>query len=287
LILDRLAVGGQTNQGDLATLSHLIVLESIAAMADIQADMPNSVLGSRLEIQLRQLWDAAAIFEESVSANPLSLRTMTRVQPLYGNIESAYQGVEELLAASAGMSSRAAAHLREITDLTTATSTTMYAIESDLIAAAPVPESRLVNPALVSQQARLLSNEIVALIENVKASKHLTSNWKIVTEDLGELFALVQSFEKTLYTPGAPREIEQSLNAVRRRLWRVEARITKLGWPTDLELRWRGVRQRVNMISDQLGLPRVVDLAIPAQRVPSSAPAAAPKSATRIYRGPP
>ena len=70
LILDRLAMGGQYNPGDLGTLSHLTVLESIAMLADIQADMPNTVTGVRLEGEIRQLWDAAAIFEESVSATP-------------------------------------------------------------------------------------------------------------------------------------------------------------------------------------------------------------------------
>ena len=49
LILDRLAVGGQYNPQDLGTLAHLTVLESIAILADVQADMPNSVLGVRLE----------------------------------------------------------------------------------------------------------------------------------------------------------------------------------------------------------------------------------------------
>ena len=42
--------------------------------------------------------------------------------------------------ASAGLSSRAAAHLRGITSLTAASSTMMRAIESDLLAAAPPPE---------------------------------------------------------------------------------------------------------------------------------------------------
>ena len=56
-------------------------------LADIQADMPNSVLGVRLEGQIRQLWDAAAAFEESVSAGPLDVRTLIRVQPLYNDMQ--------------------------------------------------------------------------------------------------------------------------------------------------------------------------------------------------------
>ena len=75
LILDRLAVGGQYDPQDLGTLAHLTVLESIAALADIQSDLQTSVLGVRLESELRQLWDTAAIFEESVSAGATDART--------------------------------------------------------------------------------------------------------------------------------------------------------------------------------------------------------------------
>ena len=61
-----------TIPGISATLSHLTVLESIAMLADIQSDMPNSrARRSARKREIRQLWDAAAVFEESVSATPL------------------------------------------------------------------------------------------------------------------------------------------------------------------------------------------------------------------------
>ena len=234
LILDRLAVGGQYDPDDLGTLSHLTVLESIAMLADIQTDMPNSVTGFRLEGEIRQLWDAAAVFEENVSAIPLDTRTLIRIQPLYADLQAAYQDVESTLAGSAGLSSRAAAHLRGISSLTAATSTLMRAIESDLLADVPTSGQPTVDLDSLKRQARLLANHIVALAENVKASKHQTSGWSAVTLDLQELFALVQGFEKTLATLPSNNEIEVSLHAVRRRLWRTEARIARLGWPTDL-----------------------------------------------------
>jgi hypothetical protein len=286
LILDRLAVGGQYNPADLGTLSHLTVLESIAMLADIQSDMPNSVLGLRLEGEIRQLWDAAAYFEESVSATPLNINTMARVQPLYDDLQAAYQEVESSLSASAGLSSRAAAHLRGITSLTAATSTVMRAIESDLLAAVPLPGRPTADLDSLKRRAQLLANHIVALLENVKASKHQTSGWNAVREDLQELFSLVQSFEKTLSAQPSSAEIKDSLHAVRRRMWRVEARIARLGWPTDLARKWRDAREQLNAISDELGLPRVIDLAINDRPDQSSVPAPVKKPTTRIYRGP-
>ena len=178
LILDRLAMGGQYDPQDLGTLAHLTVLESIAAVADVQSDLQYSVLGVRLESQLRQLWDAASAFEESVSSGPLDARTLIRVQPLYGEMQAAYQDVESSLGASA-MSTRAAAHLRGISQLAAAANTMMRAIEADLIAAAPVPAKQGIDPdALQTQvQVQRMANAVLALIENVKTSKHANSAW--------------------------------------------------------------------------------------------------------------
>jgi hypothetical protein len=286
LILDRLAVGGQYDPQDLGTLAHLTVLESIAALADVQADMRSSVLGVRLEGELTQLWDAAATFEESVSAGAIDARTLVRIQPLYNEMNAAYQEVEATLTASAGMSSRAAAHMRGITRLTAAASTMMNAIESDLIAGNPPPARQAVDTDIVSTQALLLANDVLALIENVKSSKHPKSGWSAVKGDLEELLARVQTFQKTVSNQRPTPEIEASLHLVRRRLWQAEARIIKLGWPTDLERRWRTVRERLNSISDTLGLPRVIDLATRSRPNQPPAPSSSTKPTTRIYRGP-
>ena len=234
LILDRLAVGGQYNSGDLGTLAHLTVLESIAMLADINADLPNSVLGVQLESQIRQLWDAAASFEESVSATALSLNTLIRVQPLYSDLQGSYEEVESTLAGAAGLSSRAAAHLREIASLTTATGSLMRAIESDLVATVAIPGRPAADLDRLKNQSRLLANYVVKLVANVKATKQPTSGWSAVTKDLEELFSLIESFERTLSVESSNKLIEVSLHAVRRRTWRAQARIARLGWPTDL-----------------------------------------------------
>jgi hypothetical protein len=287
LILDRLAVGGQYSPRDLGTLSHLTVLESIAMLADIQVDMPNSVIGVRLESEIRQLWDAAAVFEESVSATALDMKTLMRVQPLYNDLQAAYEDVESTLAGTAGLSTRAAAHLRDITSLTAATSTLMRALESDLLATAPPPGQPNVDVDILKTQAQLLANHVVTLIANVKASKHQTSGWSAVTKDLDELWSLVQSFDRTLSAQPTTKVIEESLHAVRRRMWRAEARIARLGWPSDLARQWKAVREQLSAISDELGLPRVIDLAPEARPdAPRSAAGSSTKPTVRIYRGP-
>ncbi len=47
------------------------------------------------------------------------------------------------------------------------------------------------------------------------------------------------------------------------------------------------VRERLNAISDELGLPRVIDLATRARPDQPPAPGSSAKPTTRIYRGPP
>jgi hypothetical protein len=70
-ILDRLALYGSDDPADLGTLAHLTVLESIAMLADIQYDMPNTILGARLESQIRQLWDSAALIRQYARSGSL------------------------------------------------------------------------------------------------------------------------------------------------------------------------------------------------------------------------
>jgi hypothetical protein len=288
IILDRLALGGQYEPTDLATLSHLTVLESIAMMADVQYDMPNSMLGASLEGQIRQLWDAAALFEENVSAAPMSAQGLVDVQPMYNRLQAASQSIESMMVGAAGFSGRAGGHLRDITRLTAATGTVMRALELDFPppVTAPAEPRRTVETETLKPQVGLLANSIVKLIENVKASKYQNSGWGAVRQDLEELLALVQSFQKTLSLQPSDKEMETSLTAVRRKMWRVEARIVRLGWPADLERLWRATRDRVNVLSDALGLPRVIDLGRQGQAGEPTAPAPAAKPTATIYRGP-
>jgi hypothetical protein len=276
VILDRLALGASYDP-----------LESIAMLADVQYDMPNTVMGASLEPQIRQLWDSASAYEERVSAGPMSAKTLVDAQPLYTNMQGALQSIESTMGSHASVSNRVAAHLAGITRLGSATGTLMHVIESDLQAAVPVPQQPAGSADRLGTPTRLLANGVVAVIQNVKASKHEGSDWRAVLHDLDELFGLVQSLEKTLASQPTTQQIEQALRAVRQRMWRTEARIARIGWPTDLERPWRGVREQLNLISDDLGLARIIDFPQAAIATEGSATGPPATRAVRVYRGPP
>jgi hypothetical protein len=215
------------------------------------------------------------------------MAALKRAGMWFSDLQAAAGRVDSLLGQFPGLSQRAAAHLADISRLTAATGAVMRAAEGELLAAVPLPIDRSPDTQTLGTQARLLANDIVGLIEIVRSSKHQGTPWDAVSRDLQELFTLVQSFERTLAQPSTNKEIESSLRAVRRRMWQVEARIAQLGWPRDLDRAWRGVRERLNIISDSLGLPRVIALA-KRGRPNEPLPAATPRRPeTRIYRGPP
>ena len=203
VILDRLALGAEYNTGDLATLAHLTVLESIAMLADINIDLANTVLGFRLEAQIRQLWDAAAAFEEGVSAVPMTPRTFTRIEPVYDDWRFAYQQVEASLGTTASLPNRAAARLADLTRLTYAAGAMMGAIEADLLAAAPVAPRRQADVDVLRTQMRRFASGVVGLIDNIKVSKHEKSGWASVAGDLTALLSDLTQFDRLLATQPA------------------------------------------------------------------------------------
>jgi hypothetical protein len=172
-ILDRLALYGSDDPADLGTLAHLTVLESIAMLADIQYDMPNTILGARLESQIRQLWDSAAVFEEGVSSGPMSAKMLTDSQPLFASMQGAVLSIESVIGNSAAVPNRVGAHLRDITRLTGASGTLMRAIESDFQSAMPARPQPAATVLRLGTEARLLANAIVRVIQNVKNSKQV------------------------------------------------------------------------------------------------------------------
>ncbi len=295
VVLDRLALGAEYNTGDLATLAHLTVLESIAMLADINIDLANTVLGFRLEAQIRRLWDAAAAFEEGVSAVPMTPGTFTRIEPVYDDWRLAYQQVEASLGTTASLPNRAAARVADLTRLTYAAGSMMGAIEADLLAGAPAGPRRQADVDVLRTQIRQFAAGVVALSNNIKVSKHENSGWTAVAQDLTALSSDVVQFDQLLATEPGNRTVAQSLHQIRRRLWQTEAKVARLGWPPDFERQWRGVRQQLNVISGELGLPRVIDLARRSDDEPRDQTARKPEMngqlrrvpLPRIYRGAP
>ena len=134
-------------------------------------------------------------------------------------------------------------------------------------------------------QTRLLSNATVGFVATVKSSKLPGPRGAAVARDLNELFAAIQDFERLVGPASSTEQIQSTFRAIRRQASRVEARITQLGWPTDLARAWRGMREMMNEINDEIGLPRVISRATTA--IASDLPKAdsIKKQPARIYRG--
>ena len=262
LILDRLAMGGQYDPQDLGTLAHLTVLESIAALADIQADMQTSVLGVRLEGELRQLWDAAAAFEESVSAGAIDARTLVRIQPLYNEMLSRLSRCGSDL-------ERVRRHVepgrRSLARHHQAHRRGRHHDECDRVGPArrrSPAARRAADSDILDRQTLLLANDVLALDRKRE---------KVQTPQLG----MGRREGRSAGAPG-PDSIF-SKNTVRHRVRPTKSkhRCTRSGdgygkprpgssssaGPPISSAGGGTVRDRLNVISDGLGLPRVIDLA--------------------------
>jgi hypothetical protein len=83
--------------------------------------------------------------------------------------------------------------------------------------------------------------------------------------EVTDLLERVQAFSRLLVIGPSQKAVQDSFRITRRQMWRVESRISHLEWRAGLERPWREVRDRLNAMSDELGLPRVVETA-PAPR---------------------
>jgi hypothetical protein len=284
-ILHRIAATGQMQPDDLPNLTRLMTLESVAMLADVHADMPFTSMGNRLEGQVRQLWDSTELMSESVGDAPLDSEGLNRVQEKYIDVENAYRQLESTLGELPGISKRASAHLRGLTQLNAATGTVMRAIEADLPAPLMRVTERQPDIEILRTQARFLANEVVGFAAMVKRSKQPEPRWDAVERDLNELLGAIQDLERLVAAPSSIEQIQSKFRAIRRQASRSEARITPLGWPTDLARAWRGLRERMNEINDEIGLPRLISRARAA--IASDLPRAESikKREARIYRG--
>ncbi len=88
-ILDRLAATHQYDPRDLPRLARMTVLESIAMYENMRADLPQTMIGARIEGEMSMLWDAAELFY--VSTTPADASSLVRSRPLLADVEAAYE----------------------------------------------------------------------------------------------------------------------------------------------------------------------------------------------------
>jgi hypothetical protein len=322
-ILDRIASTGQYQPGDLANLARITVLQSIAMFSDLSNDLTGSPAGVRLEAEASALWQAGVSFDEVlrpsrpepsvasrgslypapetaylevestlagasvddiIDPSAPDLTSPARTQFLYDELQTAYRQLESTLGEFPGLSNRAASRLDDIGRMMG----TMSVMMSTSAESAIQPRAkRSLDLDALAIQLRMLANAIV----NLNASTQEPALKRAVPTELraqlDEVLALIEDLNGTLPLGPTTAEIVPAFHTIARRMARSEATIVRPDSPPQLQRPWRSVRTRMNVISDELGLPRVIDLAPPARPVARRAAPPRDRPGPVIYRGDP
>ena len=259
-MLSRLSQG-QLQPGDLARLARLSVLRSISMLVNVRADLPDSIVGNQLDQEITSLWNSSQEFYDVVSSSPLDAASLEQGQYWLDTIDAATRRVQASLGELPGMSAQAAGDLQSLSRLRGNIGSIMGSLELTLAEqAGPAPERAFSFDAL-RQGAQLVANGLVSLIDTAgDAGRGRAGRDAIVTE-LTDLLDRVQDFIRLLSTQPSLKATQDSFRAARRQMWRVESRIIHLDWRVGFERPWRDVRKRMNAVSNELGLPRVIEMA--------------------------
>jgi hypothetical protein len=259
-ILDRLAATRQYQPGDLPRLARLTVLETIAMYEGLRSDLRETSIGARVEGEMSQLWDAAELFSISANYPPPDLAGLDRTRAMLADVNAAFLQVDSSLGRIAASSPRAAIHLQDIARLLPVMNAVFEAMDAEAVRPA-APVDRAADLAAIQDQSRRLAEDLRGLVAALNKVVPVPAGRDALIEDLNGLLELVQGFDRTLAANPSNKDLEDSLKLVRRRMWTVESRIVRMAGIPEVRERWRPIRQRINDLADQFGLPRVVSLA--------------------------
>jgi hypothetical protein len=259
-ILDRLAVTGRYEPGDLARLARLAVLNAISMQVNVRADMTGPA-GNQVQEEITTLWDAAEVFYENVSDGPIDATNLERTDFLFARLIAARNQLDPSLGTFPGLSDRAAGRFNDLTRLTGVMSSILSDTEARVLSALPAPASRALDLDALRTEAQLLANDLVVLIQKVKDFDRDKKRTGAAQRDLEGFLARVQDLSDKVPLELSFRQLQESYRAARRQMWHVEAAMSRLDWRADVREQWRRVRERANAISDDFGLPRVIELA--------------------------
>jgi hypothetical protein len=272
-MMSRISLNGQLQPGDLPRLSRLAVLNSISMLVNARADLPNSPAGNRLDQELMSLWDSSEAFYEVVSTSSLDTESLAQAQYWLESVFAAQRRVESSLGEFPGLSPRAADDLQALSRLLGPIGSAIGSLESALADANGLPAERGFNLEALRRDAQLVANDLVALIGKAgDAGRGRPARDAVVTE-LTDMLERVQSFSRLLSIQPSQNAVQDSFRIARRQMWRVDGRITQLEWRAVLERPWRDVRNKLNEVSNELGLPRVIE--VPPAARPLTGPARA------------
>jgi hypothetical protein len=276
-MMSRISLSGQLQPGDLARLSRLAVLNSISMLVNVRADLPNSPAGYRLDQELTSLWNSSESFYEVVSTSSLDAESMAQAQYWLESVFAAQRRVESSLGEFPGLSPRAADDLQSLSRLLGPIGSAMGSLESALADAAGPAAERRFNLEALRRDAQLVANDLVSLIGQAgDAGRGQPARDAIVTE-LTDLLERVQSFSRLLSNKPSQKAVQDSFRIARRQMWRAHGRISQVEWRAALERPWRDVRNKLNELSNELGLPRVIEI------TPASRPLTGPERAMAAH----
>jgi hypothetical protein len=259
-ILDRLSATRQYQPGDLPRLARLTVLETIAMYEGLRSDLRETSIGARIEGEMSQLWDAAELFSISANYPPPDLAGLNRTRAMLADVNAAYLQVDSSLGRIAALSPRAAVHLQDIARLLPVMNAVFEAMDAEAVRPVAAPVDRAADLAAIQDQSRRLAEDLRGLVAGLNKVMPVPVGRDALIEDLNGLLELVQGFDRTLAANPSNKDLEDSLKLVRRRMWTVESRIVRMAGIPEVRARWRPIRLRIDDLSDQFGLPRVVSL---------------------------
>ena len=151
-MFDRLTTTGQFQPDDLPRLARLVVLNSIAMLVDVRADLDQTTIGNNLGADIIDLSEASELYYEIVSTTSLDPPDIARALQLYEAVEQSYRQIDSTLGELPGLSSQAAVHLRDVSRLLDVLSPVNAQLEATLPATIPVPVTRSTGPNKVQRQ---------------------------------------------------------------------------------------------------------------------------------------
>ncbi len=260
-VLYRLAQTGEYLPDDLPRLARLAVLNSISMRVNVRADLPDSILGEQLDQDITALSTDSQTFYDFVNNSSLDdAESLERAAVLLAALAQASAASSRHLAQFPGLSSRAANDLQSFSQLIGHVNSLVGRLESNAAGQAqPAPEPAVGLDSL-RRQAQIAANSLVDLIGKVRDAGRGRPGRDALITDLTDMLDRLQSFCRLLSLDPSLAKTQNAFRDARRPMWRAESRLMHTQWRAGIEPPWRLLRERMNAISDDLQLPRVIVL---------------------------
>jgi hypothetical protein len=255
-VLYRMRIVGPRVPGDEIQLARLAELRVIATLANIQNDLPGSITGVQLQSEAFALWNATDAFDQAVRYLPPDLQNLAWSQMLLTDVDAAFGRMHASLGSMPSLSPRGAYYLEGIAELLPFAENGLQLIEADIIPPAPLPAKPVVSLADLHEQAGLLAAHLTERIKAIRGRDQQDDPRarESVIAEISRLLELVAGFDRVLvFEPTLP-DVLESFRLLLRGAQSAEGILVQ----TRMAPAWRQIRDRLNAISDALGLPRAV-----------------------------